>query len=437
MALGQKARIGRKAPLPTKTATCVSINAASANAILDADHTVGELRFDTPAPATINSPGNFTLTANTGVTTTAAATGSYVINANYQINAFNIFDVEAGTVTVNGGISGAYGMEKDGAGMLALTNNNTFTGSLTVGGGTLRLTGSNAYTGSTTVLQGSLIVGTDGALGGANSNIAVGADSATFSLPAGVSAALILDGGRTLDRNIALANGSYEKRLGATNASAGATFSGTVDFGTADNIKLTAAAATDRLVFSGTITGGATAGGVTLDGAGTVVFSGQAKVYASATSINGGVLQIANGTSFTGAGTMSVTNGATLRVDGTLGGGGALAINAGVLTGSGAVNRAFSLGAGATLSPGNGVGMLSTVSEIWTGGGTYRWEVNAAASNYGGNPGQDLVNITGSLSLNATAANRFTLQLRTLTAAGAAGLLDGFNPDSNYTVSQD
>jgi fibronectin-binding autotransporter adhesin len=371
------------------------------------------------------------------VTTTAAATGSYVINANYQINAFNIFDVEAGTVTVNGGISGAYGMEKDGAGMLALTNNNTFTGSLTVGGGTLRLTGSNAYTGSTTVLQGSLIVGTDGALGGANSNIAVGADSATFSLPAGVSAALILDGGRTLDRNIALANGSYEKRLGATNASAGATFSGTVDFGTADNIKLTAAAATDRLVFSGTITGGATAGGVTLDGAGTVVFSGQAKVYASATSINGGVLQIANGTSFTGAGTMSVTNGATLRVDGTLGGGGALAINAGVLTGSGAVNRAFSLGAGATLSPGNGVGMLSTVSEIWTGGGTYRWEVNAAASNYGGNPGQDLVNITGSLSLNATAANRFTLQLRTLTAAGAAGLLDGFNPDSNYTVSQD
>lgn len=218
--------------------------------------------------------------------------------------------------------------------------------------------------------------------------------------------------------------------MSATNSTAGngATFTGGIDLGSATDVRFTAAAATDRLNFTGAITGGVNGGTVTIDGAGTVVYSGTAKNYASATAVNAGMLQIASGAAFTGTGAVGVNNGATLRVDGTLGGSGGLMLNAGVLTGTGTVNRTFSLGAGAILSPGNGVGTLATANETWAGGGTYRWEISAAGTG----SGQDLVNVGGSLSLTANASNRFTLQLRTLTAAGVVGLLDGFNPTQNY-----
>ncbi len=416
-------------------------NTAAALPVLDANHTVGELRFDTPA-VTINSPGGYTLTANTGITTTGAATGFYAINSNYRLGAFNLFDVEAGSVQLNGVVSGAYGFEKDGAGSLTLSNNNTFTGAVTVGGGTLRMSGANAYTGSTSVVQGTLVVGADalvnanGPLGNASSNIALGADSSTFQFVGASSAALVIDGNHTVARNVDLANGNYQKSLVAVNTSAAveATYAGTINFNTsADNVHLTATAATDKLTFSGAMSGGAAAGTVTVDGAGVVVFSGAAKTYANATAVSAGMLQIASGTSFTGAGAMTVNNSASLRVDGTLGGNGTLALNAGVLTGSGTVGRTFAVGTGATLAPGNGVGTLSTAGETWTAGGTYQWELNStAAGGSGVNPGQDLVSLNGGLSLTASAANRFTLQLRTLTVAGTAGMLAGFNPAANY-----
>lgn len=417
-------------------------NTAVANTTLDGNYTVGEVRFTTAAATTVNSPGGFTLTANTGITTTTAATGTYTFNANYALGAFNIFDLAAGTTVLNGTVSGGYGFEKDGGGALTLNGNNTFTGSVTVGGGTLRISGANAYGGAVTVQQGTLVLGGNapngaaGTLGNATSSVTVGADSSLFTFPGQTpSAALVVDGNYTVGRDVTFAPGTYEKRLAATNTTAatGATFTGAVDLGTATDVKFTATAATDRLNFTGAITGGAAGGTVTVDGAGTVVFSGAAKNYASATVVKAGMLQLASGTSFTGVGAVSVSNGAALRVDGTLGGTGTLTIGAGVLTGSGTVSRAFTLGTGATLSPGTGVGTLSTVGETWAGGGVYRWEISSSNSvNSGNNPGQDLVSISGSLSLGASAANRFVLQLRTLTVAGAAGSLGDFNPAQSY-----
>ena len=419
------------------------VNTADAGTVLDANYTVGEVRFTTAAVTSISSPGGFTLTANTGITTTAAATGNYTVGANYALGAFNIFDLAAGQTILNGTVSGGYGFEKDGAGALVLNANNTFDGSVTVGGGTLRINGANAYTGATTVQQGTLVLGGNapggaaGTLGNATSNVTVGANSALFTYPGQTpSAALVVNGNDTVDRGITFAPGTYEKRLAATNTAAatGATFTGTVDLGTATDVKFIATTATDRLNFSGAVTGGPAGGTVTLDGAGTVVFAGATTNYASATAVNGGMLQIASGASFTGAGAMGVNNGAALRVDGTLGGSGTLTIGAGVLTGSGTVSRTFSLGSGATIAPGTGVGTLNTVGETWAGGGAYRWEINStAAGNSGVGSGQDLVSITGSLSLSASAANRFTLQLRTLTAAGTVGMLDGFDPANSYS----
>ncbi len=418
------------------------VNAAAATPTLDANHTVGEVRFDTPAAVTINSPGGSTLTANTGLTTTAAATGLYAINANYKFGAFNLLDVEAGSVQLNGVVSGSYGFEKDGAGSLTLSNNNTFTGAVTVGGGTLRLGGTNAYTGSTSIVQGTLVVGgnvvanVSGPLGNTSSNIALGADSSTFQFVGASSAALTIDGNYTVSRNLDLANGGYQKTLGAANASGatGAVYAGTINFNTsADNVHLTATAATDKLTFSGPMTGGAATGTVTVDGAGTVVYSGAAKSYANATHVNSEMLLIAGGTSFTGAGAVSVGGGAVLAVNGTLGGSGTLTLAANsVLAGAGTVSRAFVVGGGAVLSPGVGVGTLNTAAETWGGGGVYRFGVNSASGAAGSDSGHDLVRITGDLSLTAGVSNRFTLQLQTFSPGGGAGQLTGFDPNANY-----
>src|SRR5262249_4298061 len=47
--------------------------------------------------------------------------------------------------------------------------------------------------------------------------------------------------------------------------------------------------------------------------------------------------------------------------------------------------------------------------------------------------GWDSVNIAGTLSLTANSASKFTLQLQSLTALNAAGLVGDFNKNSNYS----
>ncbi|MEI9894056.1 MAG: autotransporter-associated beta strand repeat-containing protein [Chthoniobacter sp.] len=111
------------------------INPAAATVTLDAGHTVGQITFNTAAATTIRSPGNFTLTANTGITTTALATGTYTIGANYQLGAYNLFEIDAGTVVLDGLVSGSYGLEKNGNGTLIMTKDNTFTGQVSVNAG--------------------------------------------------------------------------------------------------------------------------------------------------------------------------------------------------------------------------------------------------------------------------------------------------------------
>ncbi|HSI12585.1 MAG TPA: autotransporter-associated beta strand repeat-containing protein [Chthoniobacter sp.] len=415
-------------------------NASAATVTLDSNRTVGKLTFNTAADTSITSTGatqsNFTFTANTGITTTAQATGNYTINAPYAMGAYNVFDINAGTVKLNGVVSGDYGLEKNGNGTLILSKNNTFSGFVSVTGGTLRLEGSNTYNLSTTVLFGSLIVVADapatgtGALGNASSNVIVGADSATFAVVGGGSARLLIDGNRTIGRNITLANGTFDKTLGAQNSTTGSTYAGLIDLSTSTTAHLQAVSATDRVTFGGGITGGVAAGAVTIDGLGTVSFSGATKsfAYTGATNVNSGTLRIESGVNFTPTGNVSVAGGATLLVHGSLNGSGTLAINGGTLGGSGTVNRQFTLDAGDMLSPGTNVGTINTIDETWAGGGALKLEINGLTT-----AGSDAVNIAGALSLTANAGSKFKLQLQSLTALNAAGLLAGFNMNSNYS----
>lgn len=426
--------------LPDTNGNATFSNSANINVNVDSVRTIGELIFDSGNNVTLSGSA---LTVNTGITTTdAVGSGNqYTINNSYAMGALNLFDIQNGAVTINGVVSGAYGFVKTGNGTLSLNNNNTFTGSVGVEGGTLRLGGSNTYTGPTTVLFGKLILaanapsGSAGALGNATSAVTLGASSSTFSSTGDTSAHLIIEGDRTVGRGVALAFGTFEKHLTATGTTTGATFSGAINFGAttaayANNVHLNATNANDRLTFSGAMTGGTVANTVTKGGLGTVVFSGPAKTYGNSTTVANGTLHLASGSGYSGNGNVTVNSGANLRVDGTLGGTGTFTLN-GRLSGTGTVNRSFTIGNGAQIAPGNSVGTLSTSGETWAGGGDYLWEVQSTSAGEG--TGWDFLNITGALSITASAGNEFTIDLGSLTTLGADGELNGFDQSEDYS----
>lgn len=442
-------------------------NTGAAVVALDGNQSLGEMIFQSPGDVTINSVAGAAFTANTGVTTTADATGTYTVNADYHLGALNFFEINAGTVEMNGVISGGYGLVKKGAGTLVLGNNNSFGGFLGIQNGTVRVEGNNSYTGSTNVVNGSLIVAADaggtGALGNSAAAINLGADAGLYQYTAqpGWQAALWIDGDHNISRDITLAAGDIGKQLGAFNTVAGAVYSGTISLtsssanpdaleSAAGNVRITAQNTSDRIVFSGAMTGGNTSKSVTLDGQGTVVYSGVNKTYANATNVASGTLVIQSGTSYTGNGSVTVGEGAKLQIDGGLGGSGNLTVNKGrlevngtlggtgtldldegSLSGSGTITRAIVAVAGAVLSPGNSPGEMNTGAQTWGGGAAYVWEIGSLTGGTG--IGWDHFNISGSLDITATEGGEFVLRITSLDALNAAGMLAGFDPDSNYS----
>ena len=414
----------------------------AANVTLDANHTVGLMTFGSAGNITLSSPGGFTLTANTGIATTASATGTYTINNKYAFGDYNVFNIASGKVQLNGVVSGNNGFFKQGEGTLELNGNNTFTGSVGMEGGTLRMAGTNVYSGGTSIVWGKLVVagnalnGTPGALGNDSSTISLGADSSLYSFQDVTDpGAIVIDGDYTIGRNIAMAGGTFEKILGAQGTSQGAFFSGSIALGTSTDVHLNAANAGDKVTFNGGITGGAAASSsapsqITVDGHGTVVLAGTNNSYANDTLVKSGTLRVATGGSLTSNGNLNVASGANLMVDGTVGGSGALNLH-GTLGGTGTLNRVFTVDSTSTLTPGEGTGTLTTVSETWAGGGTLQFNLADATGIKGA--GWNFLQINGSLNITASAANAFHLDLASLGLDGQSGLALNFDPSKDYT----
>jgi hypothetical protein len=95
------------------------------------------------------------------------------------------------------------------------------------------------------------------------------------------------------------------------------------------------------------------------------------------------------------------------------------------LTGSGIISG--SVAVNGIVSPGNGVGALATGGETWAGGGHYKWEINSSAGTAGVNPGWDKLNIGGALSITANSGSTFTIDVTSLSLAGAPGTVSDFN----------
>jgi autotransporter-associated beta strand protein len=319
-------------------------NTEAATVSLSTNHTAGELIFDSPFDVTIDNPDNSTLTVNTGISTTENAIGTYTIRNNYELGALNLFSINAGSVVLEGVVSGNYGILKEGSGSLTLANNNSFSGFIDIRGGTVRLLGTNSFSGFTNIYYGSLVVAADGALAN-TSAITIGA-SELFEGIADNQASLVLEGARTVDKNIAFGVGAFEEAIVAQNTGGGeALVSGTVTLSSGLNdVRFRALNAGDILNFSGQITAGGLSRAVTMDGEGTVVYSGVAKTYNNATVVSNGTLLLE--TIYSGAGNFTVKNGGRLEVgtagnlqQGLLPSATVTIENGGVLAGEGTVGR--------------------------------------------------------------------------------------------------
>ena len=114
-------------------------------------------------------------------------------------------------------------------------------------------------------------------------------------------------------------------------------------------------------------------------------------------------------------------SGGTLVIDGTLTASAVTVDAAGTLAGSGDIDGAVTISG--TISAGSSPGTLTTGALTWNGGGTNLWEVTDG--------GSDLI-IADSLTIAATSANKFTINVTAL------GALTGWNnaAERDWTIVQ-
>jgi autotransporter-associated beta strand protein len=314
------------------------------------------------------------------------------------------------------------------------------------GTGKVTLSAANTYTGATSIVAGTLQLGNSAAL--QNSTLNYWSFGGTLSFGSLTAATL---GGLAGDKPLALANNAaVPLALTVGNNGSSSTYSGALS-GPGSLVKT--GAGTLALSGANTYTGGTTitAGTLQIGSGGTtgsltgniantaaIVFNrSDASTYSSAISGNGtltkqgaGTLTLSGLNTYSGVTTVSA---GTLNLTGSAASS-AFTLNGGTLSGSGTVG-ALTVGSGGRLSPGNSTGTLSAGSTTWNGGGAFTWELNQTAGAAGATQGWDLLSVTGALAIGANSANKFTINLTSLTSNNTAGTVIDFNSASNYSFT--
>src|SRR3989449_6171888 len=333
--------------------------------------------------ATSVSAGRLQLGATNTVPSGSAVTVSG--GATFDLHGFSdAIGSLAGAGTVTSGAAGAVtltaggnnssttfsGVVQNGSGTVALTK---------VGTGTMTLSGANTYSGATTVSAGVLDV---------QNNSSLGSTAGATTVASG--GALQVDGSGLLIADPVTLNGTGIAAGGALRQLANSnTWSGAITLGSAARIN----AAAGTLA----VTGGITNGGFLL----TVGGAGNTTISSTAISGTGGLTKDGAGTltlsaSNTYTGTTTVSAG-TLLVNGSQGSS-AVSLNGGTLGGTGTVGAIASTGSGGSVTPGVGVGILSSGSVNWSSGSPgLVVQLNGTTAG----TGYDQLNVTGSVNLGS------------------------------------
>ncbi len=357
-----------------------------------------------------------TLQIGAGGTSGTLGTGAVVNNGTLRFN-------RSDTIAVANAISGSGTLHNLGTGTLTFTGNNTYSGSTFVTAGTLQignggttgnlgsgevpLTATLAFNRSDNITVANFIYGQGSLAQLGTGTLTLTGDNSfntgtTFTLAAGTLA--LGSAGALGEFGTIVFNGGTLKSSAANTTDYSARFSSAANqayrFDTAgQNITLASA-----LTSSG--------GSLVKLGAGTLTLSA-ANTYSGATTIAAGTLKVANSSgSVFGSGAVTVAAGATL-------------------TGAGAFTGSLQLLG--TIAPGNSPGTLATGAQTWGNGSAYVWEINQAAGTAGTN--YDLLSISGTLTLAATAGNPFTLRLVSLLPDNSAGQVINFNAAQNSTYT--
>jgi len=334
---------------------------------------------------------NVNSSAGSGTRTVSVSAGNQFISGTTTVNRDLAINATGGSVTFGA-------IDLDQASDFDL-NINAGSGSVTLGGtitadsgasvinksgsGTLTISGNNS--GSSYLLN--IAAGTV-ALNHANAVGTAYSDKINFT------------GSGTLDVNANVAPAGLGIRVAS-----GAT--GTIDVNNGNTF--TVAGALANISGSGTFT---------KTGAGTLTISGNS-TYTGTFNQNQGVTDVQN--TLNASSGINV-NGGTLNVDGTAGN---VTMSGGTLTGSGGVGTLV-VGNGATLSPGNSPGTIFAGNTTWDSGGSYLWEINDVDAGAG--TGWDLLDVTGTLTINAG----FDIDVTSLTLGNVAGNVNDFDGTQDY-----
>lgn len=146
----------------------------------------------------------------------------------------------------------------------------------------------------------------------------------------------------------------------------------------------------------------------------------------------GGVLNIFSGNTYSGD---TLVNSATLTVNNTAGsatGTGNVILGSGSrLYGNGIIGGNVTLNGGSLISAGDSPGLMGIGSMVWNGGAGSIFEINSALAGEG--LGWDILDIADGLQINATSANRFTIDIQSLTLGNSPGAVSDFDPSQFYS----
>ncbi len=244
-------------------------SATLSGADLDGD---SDLIFAGDAPSNLATviSSNYTVGSLAVSTPGVSINGSYTITANKTGDATYSVTVASGTTNIGASLAGAgAGLTMAGGGTLALNASNTYGGNTTITSGTLAINNANAISNGTLIIAGGSLNNTSG-------------------------------GAITLATNNAQSwNGDFTF-VGTNDLNLG---TGGVTLGATRSVSITAG----NLTVGGNI--GATAFGLTKEGAGTLVLSGS-NAYTGTTTINAGTLRISGGNAISDSGAVILANAA-------------------------------------------------------------------------------------------------------------------------------